>query len=232
MTRKPHANEIHEHTEEQEIVAYLNQHKDFFARHPQLLAELSIPHTDSDRTISLIEKQVGLLRDKNAKLKRQLQNLVTTARSNEGLSKRLHAAYKALASVSTIDELVSALPDMVGRHFDVALVSVKLAGDTKNRAGPWSVDHPDRRYQKLSDRIAHGSSVCDDRLPHELLQFLFGDDARRVGSCAVVPLAGRKPIGLLALGAEEADRFRADLGTLYLDRLGEVAGTVIARLLT
>ncbi|MDH3639189.1 MAG: DUF484 family protein, partial [Gammaproteobacteria bacterium] len=102
---------------------------------------------------------------------------------------------------------------------------------TQGRAEvPGSVDADEPRYRKLYDRVAHGKSVCDDRLSKDLLEFLFLKDAPRIGSCALIPIGGRKPTGILALGADEVDRFHADLGTLYLDRLGEIVGAALARL--
>ena len=46
---------------EQAVVDYLTAHPDFFTRHPQLLRDLSLPH-DSGNAVSLIERQVELLR--------------------------------------------------------------------------------------------------------------------------------------------------------------------------
>ncbi len=230
MIKTMDASELENNDQEELVVTYLTAHKDFFARHPELLTALSIPHPESGHSVSLIERQVGALRDENSRSRRQLQKLLSTARANEALTERLHHACVALLEVRDRGELASGLPMRLARVFDVAYVSLKIARADDHVERAEEVDKDDPRYRKLYDRIAHGQSVCDDRLARDSLEFLFRQDAPRVGSCALIPIGGRDPAGILALGVEETDRFRADLGTLYLDRLGEIIGVTLKRL--
>ncbi len=231
MMRKMGASEPDKSRDEDSVVSYLTAHRDFFARHPEVLASLAIPHDESGGSVSLIERQVQVLRDENTALRRKLRDLLATARVNEALGGRLHQACLALAKLRSMDELQENLAGCLERFFDVGFVALKIARSNTQPEGPGWVDPAEPRYQRLYDRVAHGKSACDDRLPKDLLEFLFVQDAPRVGSCAVVPAGGSTPIAILAMGAEEADRFRADLGTLYLDRLGEFLGAVLQRLL-
>ena len=50
------------------VTQYLQQHPDFFERHPQLLTRLRLQHPRNGTTISLIERQVDVLREKHAEL--------------------------------------------------------------------------------------------------------------------------------------------------------------------
>ena len=231
MMRKMGASGLDKSSDEESIISYLNAHRDFFARHPEVLARLSIPHDESGSTISLIERQVGVLRDENSRLRRKFHDLLATARANETLGERVHPACAAFTAVRSMDDFWDGLSARLGQFFDVAYVDLKIARAGAGPEGPGWVDADEPRYRRLYDRVAHGKSACDDRLAKDLLEFLFLKNAPRVGSCALVPVGGRKPTGILALGAEEADRFRADLGTLYLDRLGEILGATLARLL-
>ena len=55
--------------------------------------------------------------------------------------------------------------------------------------------------------------------------------ADHIRSLALVPLGQTSVFGLLALGSEDPKRFYADMGTLYLRRIGELcAAGVSARL--
>ena len=69
-----------ERAEEQALVQYLQQNPDFFERHPQLLTRLRLQHPRNGTTISLIERQVELLRGKHATLEQQLTDPSTVAR--------------------------------------------------------------------------------------------------------------------------------------------------------
>ena len=44
---------------EQDIADYLKNHPDFFTHHPELLQQLTIPHSHEEGTISLVEAQLA-----------------------------------------------------------------------------------------------------------------------------------------------------------------------------
>ena len=73
------------------VVQYLQNSPDFFERHATLLAKLRLPHTrSSGQTVSLIERQVDVLRERNTGLERKLKDLVEVARLNEQLTEKIH----------------------------------------------------------------------------------------------------------------------------------------------
>ena len=75
---------------EAEVVSFLRANPTFLDRHPELLRQMSIPHASGD-AVSLLERQVTVLREDNQKLRRQFEELVGHARRNESLNKRVHA---------------------------------------------------------------------------------------------------------------------------------------------
>lgn len=75
--------------EEDRIAAYLRHHPDFLHRYADLLLELEIAHA-SGTAISLIERQVRLLREQNLALQTRLEELLALARHNELINDRLH----------------------------------------------------------------------------------------------------------------------------------------------
>ena len=48
---------------EQDIADYLKNHPDFFTHHPELLQQLTIPHSHEEGTISLVEAQLAQQRE-------------------------------------------------------------------------------------------------------------------------------------------------------------------------
>ena len=66
------------------------------------------------------------------------------------------------------------------------------------------------------------------RLRPPQLEFLFGDKAGAIGSCALIPLGPRAELGLLAIGARSEDQFAPTLGTVYLTHIGELVATALA----
>jgi uncharacterized protein YigA (DUF484 family) len=58
----------------------------------------------------------------------------------------------------------------------------------------------------------------------------FGEHASHIRSQALIALRnGGGTIGMIALGSEDNQRFYADMGTLYLERLGEMVSAALAR---
>lgn len=216
---------------EQQTVAYLSRHPDFLQRHQELLALLDIPHDQDGGAVSLIERQVQVLRSQQQSHNQQLQDLVTTARDNERLADRLHRVILEAAGFDQLDHALESLPPLIGESLNVQQVVIRIASDEPAGARPELVSPGDAEFTDLRARVAHGRSVSDDRLPPALLRYLFGQAGDQIAACMLIPLGGRHPIGVLAVGSDTAGRFSATQGTLYLDRLGQVLGAGLRRLL-
>ena len=76
--------------EEEAVARYLQHNPEFFERHPALLARLRLPHPRSGSTISLIERQVEVMRERHAALEAKLAEFVRVARDNDVLAERFH----------------------------------------------------------------------------------------------------------------------------------------------
>ena len=60
----------------------------------------------------------------------------------------------------------------------------------------------------------------------------FGEASKHLRSQALIAMRnGGGTIGMIALGSEESQRFYSGMGTLYLERLGEMASAALARVL-
>ncbi|MBS1269394.1 MAG: hypothetical protein MAG794_00345 [Gammaproteobacteria bacterium] len=220
-----------EEIEEQERVArFMRANPDFFAHRADLLSAMNIPHARAQGTSSLIERQVQVLRDKHRHERERLEALVKTARDNERVGNRLHEIALELMIATQLDTVFDSIPPLVRELFrvDSAVIRVEheqLAGTRKE----WV--HPnDPAYIELRARVAHGRSAADNGLPVSIKESLFGGDAPRMHSAMLLPVGGKRPIGVLVLASVEKNRFEPDQGTFYLDRLGELMGAVLRRL--
>lgn len=220
-----------EEVEEQERVArFLRANPDFFVHRADLLSALNIPHPRGEGIASLIERQVHVLREKHRREREQLQSLVETARENERVANRLHEVAMELMIATDADTVFVSIPPLVRELFrvDAAVVRVehpRLAGSRAEL-----VHSNDPGFIELRARVAHGRSVVDNGLPASIKASLFGGDAERMQSAMLVPVGGKRPIGVLTLAGARKNRFEPDQGTFYLDRLGELMGAVLRRL--
>src|SRR5690606_31763776 len=85
---------------EDDIAGWLRVHPDFFQRNGELLATLRVPHATGG-AVSLIERQIELLREKNQNADARFNELVQIARANEQLTAKIHRFTRRLMRAAT-----------------------------------------------------------------------------------------------------------------------------------
>lgn len=209
---------------DEQVDAFLRAHPDFFERHVSLLAILKLPHPTGG-AVSLIERQVSLLREKNRQLDRKLMDLVQVARENEHLSSRLHHLALGLMDADSLDAVLATVQEQLRGEFRADFAAIRVLGDPEH-AG-YFADPADPALASFEELFKNRRPACG-RLPKQQLQFLFGEQAEEVTSAVAVPLAGESRLGILGLGAREPSRFHPGMGTLFLGYLGELISKAIA----
>ena len=92
------------------VAAYLLAYPDFFERNATLLTKLRLPHLrDAGATVSLVERQVEVLRERNQVLERKLKELVDVARANDTLADRIHRLSQRLIRAISLTDTVKAI---------------------------------------------------------------------------------------------------------------------------
>ena len=214
---------------EKRVIEYLRSHPEFFASHGPLLAELTVPHA-SGEAVSLIERQVSVLRDQNRQLRRELMDLVQVARDNDRLNDRVRRLTLGLMQAQGLHRILQALHSSLGSDFDADAVALCLFAPITD--GPPTGDHgielqvmspDDESLAAFKSVIEAGKPVCG-RLRPAQVHALFLDKASEVSSLAVIPLIleGSQCLGLLAVGSFEAERFHPAMGTMFLAHIGDI----------
>ncbi len=212
----------------EQIADYLDNHPDFFEEHPELVAKLQLSHS-SGKAVSLIEKQIQVLRDQNGDLKTKLLQLVDVARDNDRLSERMHKMTLDLLQASSLLELLDSLESHLRNEFKADSISIRLPGLGESRQRETNAENllVDETVQKLfAVAFDEGKPQCG-RLKQEQIDFLFGDQAKAIESTAVIPLGDHAQQGLLAIGSREVNRFNPCMGTLFLSHLGELLACLL-----
>jgi len=204
-------------TEEGRVAAYLLQHPDFFQHRPAVLAVLDIPH-ETGSAISLVQRQVSLLRSQAEQYRRQLEDLIAVARENDGLTQRLHRLVLALIDATTLDEVLATLQDQLRDQFQADAVELKLFSASEVRQHAEQGESGPALFQ---DFMARRRPSCGS-LPASQLDFLFGEQAGETRSVALIPLSAGALEGVLAIGSHDRERFHSGKGLDFLTRLGEV----------
>lgn len=213
---------------EVQVAAWLKAHPDFFERHPDLLAELSVPH-GTQGAVSLVERQVGVLRERNLELRERLQHLLEVARENDVLFEKMRGLILALLEAPDIAALATALQDELKARFASEFVGFLLFDVDGLTGATHSVAF--KMAQEQVPTLVRGRQSIAGQLRSEELAFLFGHEGSQVKSCAVVPLFHERPLGLLAIGASDVNHFRTSMDTLFINFVGDVLARLLMPLL-
>lgn len=223
-----------ETVDEGAVALYLQQNNDFFERHPQLLARLRLQHPRNGATISLIERQVEVLREKYQSLEQKLAEFVRVARANNVLAEKIHRFTRRLLVANERSRVLAELELSLREDFEAVhavLVLADQANSADEAASPRFVRHvsgQDPVYRSFESLFALGKPRCG-QIRDSQLEFLFGSEAQNIGSVALIPLGSEPATGLLALGSVDRDRFHPGMSTEFLSRMSELITDALAR---
>jgi len=113
---------------EQAVQDYLADNPDFFERHGDLLKSLRLPH-GSGGTVSLVERQVSVLRQKELKNDRKLKELLAVARANDALATKIHLLTVKLLRADSLKETLACIEGTLRSNFDADHSILILFGD-------------------------------------------------------------------------------------------------------
>ncbi|WP_018871593.1 DUF484 family protein [Thioalkalivibrio sp. ALJ16] len=199
-----------------DVETYLRDHPDFFQDHLPLLDILRLPHP-SGGAVSLLERQVSLLREKHRAMEQHMAELVERARDNERMGQHLHELAKTLMRAENLDAVLALTQDALRNELNAERVSIRLAGREVDELH--ALDRGD--LATFDPLFARGKAQCG-RVPAEMLHVLF-DAAEDIGSAILMPLGSESdPIGVLGLASESADRFQPDMGTYFVTHIGDL----------
>jgi uncharacterized protein YigA (DUF484 family) len=231
MSEAPADNNNQPATDESTVIEYLRHNPELLMQYPELFAALSVPHGTAGAT-SLVERQVKILRNENQKLKQNIEQLVSIARDNEDLNQRFHRLALELINSDQLHDVLALVQDQVQTFFYTDYVcfrflpGVSAGGDLLEEL---TISDDEALLPRLTGWIRERQPVCGPQ-PREICDELFGPDMP-IGSCALIPLYGTSDFGLLCLASTDRARFTDEMGTIFLQQLGELVSSRLNPLL-
>jgi uncharacterized protein YigA (DUF484 family) len=217
------------------VADYLQAFPDFFERNSALLTKLRLPHIrDSGATVSLVERQVEVLRERNQSLERKLKELVDVARANDALADRIHRLSQRLIQARTLPDTINAIETSLREDFEamhsVLVLFLEEARTLEPQTGRFlrAANAADDEVRSFESLLSSAKPRCG-QVRDTQRDYLFGKDSVEIGSVALTPLGAKGALGLLAIGASDAERFHPAMSTEFLSRIGELVTYALMR---
>ncbi|MDE2150529.1 MAG: DUF484 family protein [Gammaproteobacteria bacterium] len=214
--------------DEIQVAAYLRQHPDLLSRYPELLETLELAH-DSGSAVSLIERQVELLRGKNNRLEVRLGRLLEHARENERRALALQKLARTLLRAPSLAAVVAALKTVMRENFavDEVFVGLLVPGFRRHDIdGLTPLESGGAILRTFENFFRTRLTECGP-LTAMHAALLFPRAATPPQSAAIVALEKERPLGMLALGAKDPQRFQPRQGKLFVEMTAELAAAAL-----
>ena len=210
----------------EEVAQYLKQHPQFFDEYADMLSDIYVPHPHGGRAIPISQRQIVTLRDNNQILQDKLRELVKFGEENDVIGEKIHHLSIKLLTFPHLNDLLNDLNSILQDNFSIPHVALRL----------WDIDFDSLEISKFISTNTEIHTMtnsllrpyCGPQLIDEIKHW-FGEGATNLRSFSMIPLKTKQTIGLLVLASEEPQRFYPEMGTLYLQRIGELISTSISR---
>lgn len=213
----------------EEIADYLKNNPGFFEQYADLMAQIFVPHPHGGRTVSLAERQMLTLRDKNRATESKLAELIAFGEENDQISEKVHRLSVALIAAETFQAVIHLLNFHLCDDFAVPHVALRLWKKPEGVGDLPEFAAVAEELKVFADTLTH--PYCGSTSGFGATAW-FGEPASHIRSQALIALCdGGNTFGMLALGSEEGQRFYPEMGNLYLERMGEMISAALVRVI-
>jgi uncharacterized protein len=210
----------------EQIAEFFRANPDFFESNVDVLLNINVTHPHGGRTVSIPERQLIATREKVKLLESKLTELVTFGQENDAASAKIHRLVLALIDCKSQEQLIDTLYLDLLDNFQVPHVAIRF----------WNVPLPETaspEFQPVAAELvqfvtAMTTPYCGSHPVYET-NLWFGEHAPHLKSYALIPLKKGEAFGLLLMASENAERFYAEMGTIFLSRIGDVFAHCAAR---
>jgi uncharacterized protein len=207
------------------VAEYLKKNPAFFEDYADVVAQIFVPHPHGGHAIPIAERQMLALRDRVYELEQKLRELIRNGTENDEIGEKLHRSTLALFAAPDLETTLAVLSHSLKEDFGLPQVATRLWSESTAAATLPEFAATSAEMRAYADRLRE--PYCGPDAPVESREWF--DDGRAQKSFAYLPLRTDRTFGILALASDDAHRFHAGMGTVYLLRLAELASVAIAR---
>jgi len=218
---------------DEQIADFLLRNPDFLVSKPAVLAELNLPHDLGGKAVSLVERQVSILRERNMDMRHRLNTLLDNARVNDLLYEKTKRLVLSLLDTNQLDDCLDALFFGLQNEFDIPFSSLLLINsDQQAFADPANLQAKvlciSEAEENLGSIIHNPRAICG-QIDTKEKSFIFDGNGSAIGSTALAPLKiDSRLLGLLAVGNPDPDYYRSSMNTLFLNFIADALSRLLS----
>ena len=200
-----------------EVIKFLSDNPDFFLKNPDTLEKLEIKH-ETGEAVSLIEKQVEIIKKKNLLNKSKLSEFLVNAEYNQQLFIKVQKLVLKILNEKNIEKLSELTETFFEKELGTEICKIYFF--TQEEIFELSNERiitPEIATSIFSE-VFNSGNIALGGIDKELSSMVFGSKAN-VEEGAICKFHCEKIAGTLALGSSSKGKFAKDSETLFLEFL-------------
>ena len=214
----------------EQIADFLKANPDFFKDHAELLLDLNFTHENRGEAVSLIQRQVELLRNHLTQNRERLAELATNAKHNESLLKRFQTLAIGLATANDHNHAINILNRTICLDFGLSLLEVVVPEDSWPDPAAQVVTLPEDAYQEFANAV-YNIPIYLGKTPDKLREGVLVNQHELARSIAMIKIEIAEHEGYIVIGSKDEKHFQNDMGTEFVTFLAEYINAVLSRFL-
>lgn len=202
-----------------DVESFLMRHPDFFEDRKELLEALEIPHGGAG-SVSLVERQVTVLRERNIAMRSHLAELTHNAETSEAILEASQRMILAVLQSSNVTDLGATIEAGLTDFFGVEYASHVWLSCAAESLGDVVACETDRQTT-IETLLRRQRAYCGVFRADEMSAMFPG--CATEGSAAIAPLhINEALIGAIGVGSSDVHRYDSSVGTLFLEHLAQI----------
>jgi uncharacterized protein len=235
---------------DREVADYLLANPEFFAEHAELLATVRLANPHGKAAVSLQERQMDMLREKNKHLERRLAELLRYGHENDSIASKFGRWTTRVMAERDPGALPRVIASGLRDVFDVPQAALRVWDVSEPFSQADFTRHVGEEVRIFANSLA--TPYCGANTGFEAAQWLTpavsavsndngsADGAASAnGTESIALISLRDPeaadnattFGLLVMGSPDPRRFHDGMATDFLTQIGALASAALSRLL-
>ena len=216
-------NKIDESVGIKTIRNYLRDHPDFFDKNPDIL-ETMVIHHKTDGAISLVERRLQALQEKNISLENKLNSLINNAEQNQKIFENIMTLASRVLAAQNLLSLLEILDDSFKNVFKIKYHKLIIFDEFVSIAHPSMVFNNEKELKKAIPELSDSGKQFSGEITEQAFQLLFDKKNQIHNSVVLCKITNESPNAYLAFGSDDPDLYKQSDSKYFLLHLANLVG--------